>query len=51
VTRHGGVTTSTEGEVAPVRRKRGDDISWADTNLTEQKIKKINTVDSTTTNR
>jgi hypothetical protein len=29
----GGVTTSARGEVAPGRRKGGDDVSWADADL------------------
>jgi hypothetical protein len=31
---------SVGGEVAPMRGKRGDDINWADTNLTGPKNKK-----------
>jgi hypothetical protein len=38
---HGGVMILVEGEVAPGRRNRGDDDSWANTNLTNSKIKKI----------
>jgi hypothetical protein len=34
VTRRGGVTTSTGGEAAPGRGKGGDNINWADANLT-----------------
>jgi hypothetical protein len=37
VTQRGGVATSVGGEVAPGRGKRGDDASWADTNLTGPK--------------
>jgi hypothetical protein len=37
VTRHDGVTTSARGEAAPMREKGGDDVSWADTNLTGSK--------------
>jgi hypothetical protein len=37
VTRCGSVTTSTGGEVAPRRRKGGDDACWADVNLTGPK--------------
>jgi hypothetical protein len=51
VTRRGGVTTSTGGEAAPGREKGGDDVSWADVNRTELKIKKIHAVDSASTNR
>jgi hypothetical protein len=32
------MTTLAEGEAAPGRRKRGDDVSWADVNLTRSKI-------------
>jgi hypothetical protein len=39
VTQRSGVTTSVEGEVAPERKKGGDDVSWADVNLTEPKNK------------
>jgi hypothetical protein len=34
VTRCGGMATSAGGEVAPWREKGGDDVSWADANLT-----------------
>ncbi len=34
VTRRGGVTTSARREATPEREKRGDDDSWAETNLT-----------------
>jgi hypothetical protein len=37
VTQRGGVMMSAGGEVAPVKGKRGDDASWADTNLTGPK--------------
>jgi hypothetical protein len=40
VTRHNGVVTSV----------RGDDVSWADVNLTGPKMKKINVVDSAAIN-
>jgi hypothetical protein len=50
VSRHGGVTTSAKGEVAPRREKEGDNVSWANANLTGQKMKKIHTSDSTGTN-
>jgi hypothetical protein len=50
VTWRGDVVTSTGGEVAPGRGKVGDDISWADANLTELKNKKIHTVNSAATN-
>jgi hypothetical protein len=33
----GGVATSAEGEAAPGRGKGGDDVSWADANLTGPK--------------
>jgi hypothetical protein len=35
----GGVTTSVKGEVALERKKGGDSVSWADTNLTRPKNK------------
>jgi hypothetical protein len=44
------VATSAGEEVAPERKKGGDDVSWADTNLTGPKMKNIYTVDSTATN-
>jgi hypothetical protein len=47
--RCGGVATSAEGEAAPGRGKRGDNVGWADTNLTGPKIKKIHVVDSVAT--
>jgi hypothetical protein len=34
---HDGMAMSVEREAAPGRGKRGDDASWADTNLTEPK--------------
>jgi hypothetical protein len=40
VTWCGGVMTSTGGEVAPERKKGGDNVSWADVNLTGSKNKK-----------
>jgi hypothetical protein len=39
VTRHSGVMMLTEGEVTPGRGKGGDNVSWADANLTEPKNK------------
>jgi hypothetical protein len=43
--------TSARGEVAPGREKGGDDVSWADINLTGPKNeKKINMVDSVAKN-
>jgi hypothetical protein len=33
-TRHEGMMMSARGEVAPRRGKGGDDVSWADVNLT-----------------
>jgi hypothetical protein len=47
--RCGGIATSAEGEAAPGREKRGDNVGWADTNLTGPKIKKIHVVDSVAT--
>jgi hypothetical protein len=38
------------GEAAPRRGKGGDDVSWADANLTGPKINKNNVVDSDGTN-
>jgi hypothetical protein len=49
VTWHGGVTTSTGGESAP-KKAKGDDVSWADVNLTGLKIKKIHVANSACTN-
>jgi hypothetical protein len=37
VTRRGSVTTLAEGEMAPGREKGGDNVSWADANLTGAK--------------
>jgi hypothetical protein len=37
MTRRDGVTTSAGGEAAPGRGKGGDDVSWADTDLTGPK--------------
>jgi hypothetical protein len=34
VIQHGGMSTLLRGEASPGREKRGDDVSWADTNLT-----------------
>jgi hypothetical protein len=43
--------TSTEGEAAPERGNRGDNVSWTDVNLTGAKNeKKINKIDSAGTN-
>jgi hypothetical protein len=39
VTQFDGVTTSVGGEVAPKRGKAGDDLSWADANLSGSKNK------------
>jgi hypothetical protein len=39
------------GEVALGKRKEGDDVSWADTNLIGPKIKKIHAADSVVINR
>jgi hypothetical protein len=43
MTRCDGVVTSTGGEAAPDRKKGGDDVSWADTNLIGPKNKKKST--------
>jgi hypothetical protein len=51
VIQRGNVTTSAGGEVAPGRGKRGNDASWADSNLISWKINKIYMVDSAGTNR
>jgi hypothetical protein len=32
-----GMTTLARGEAAPRREKRGDNVSWADANLTRSK--------------
>jgi hypothetical protein len=37
VTWHGGVVASAEGEATPKRRKGGDDVCWANVNLTGSK--------------
>jgi hypothetical protein len=34
VTWHGGVVASAEGEATPKRGKGGDDVCWANVNLT-----------------
>jgi hypothetical protein len=39
VTRRGGVTMSVRGEAALDRGKGGDDVGWADVNLTGPKNK------------
>jgi hypothetical protein len=39
VTQHGGVMMSVEGDAAQGKRKRGDDVSWSDANLTGAKNK------------
>jgi hypothetical protein len=39
VTRHGGMVTSTGGEAAAGREKGGNDVNWADVNLTVPKNK------------
>jgi hypothetical protein len=39
VTQRGGMMMSVGGEVAPGKRKEGDNVSWADTNLIGPKIK------------
>jgi hypothetical protein len=44
------VATLTGGEATPVRGKRGDDISWANENLTGVKNKKNHTIDSVSIN-
>jgi hypothetical protein len=50
MTQCGGVATSVSGEAAPGRGKGGDDISWANANLTEPKMGKINAVNSVASN-
>jgi hypothetical protein len=50
VTRYGGVAMSAGGEAAPGSGNGIDDVSWTDTNLIKQKIKKIHTIDSTASN-
>jgi hypothetical protein len=39
VTRHGGMVTSTGGEAVAGREKGGNDVNWADVNLTVPKNK------------
>jgi hypothetical protein len=39
MTQCGGEATSTGGEVTPEREKGGDDVSWADMNLSKSKNK------------
>jgi hypothetical protein len=39
VTQHDSVVVSAGGEATPGRGKGGDDVSWADVNLTGQKNK------------
>jgi hypothetical protein len=51
MTPHGGMVTLTGGEMPPEKGERGDDVSWADTNFTEPKTKKIHAVNSAATNR
>jgi hypothetical protein len=41
---------SVGGEATPERAKGGDHVSWANTNLIGQKIKKIHAVNSPATN-
>jgi hypothetical protein len=43
VTRCGGVTTSTRGDATLGRKKGGNDVSWADANLTRSKNEKKST--------
>jgi hypothetical protein len=50
VTRRGGMVTLAEEEKTPGRRKGVDDVSWADTNHSGPKMKKIHMVDSTAGN-
>jgi hypothetical protein len=50
VTRCDEMTTLDGGEASTKRGKGGDDASWAGTNLTGQKMKKIHALDSTTIN-
>jgi hypothetical protein len=44
------VTTSDRGETTLGRRKRGDNVSWTDMNLTGSKIEKIHVVNLAGTN-
>jgi hypothetical protein len=50
---HGAVTCQHRSDEMGHRegKKKGDDVSWDDVNLTRLKIKKINAVDSAGTNR
>jgi hypothetical protein len=50
MTRRGSVT-SAEGKAALGREDGGDDVGWANANLTGSKMKKIHTVDSAVTNK
>jgi hypothetical protein len=50
MTQCGGVMTSAGGDATLERKKGGDDVSWANANLTGVKIKKIHMVDSAGTN-
>jgi hypothetical protein len=50
VARCGVVMTSARGEAAPRRGKVGDDISWADANLTRPKMNKIHMIDPASIN-
>jgi hypothetical protein len=49
VTQHDGMTMSVRGETLPERKKREDNASWTDTNLTGPKNKEIYTVYSIVT--
>jgi hypothetical protein len=44
------VATLVGGEATSGRGKEGDDASWADTNFTGPKMKKIHVIDSAATN-
>jgi hypothetical protein len=44
MTRYKGMTTSSRGEVTTRRENGGDDDSWANADLTGQKMKKIHAV-------
>jgi hypothetical protein len=50
VTRYSSVTTSAGGEAASGKEKGGDNVSWADANLTGLKMKKIHAVVLVATN-
>jgi hypothetical protein len=50
VTWRGGVTTSVRGDAISKRGKGGDNVSWADMNLTRPKMKKMHAVDSAAIN-